>query len=411
MAEACLFSSVRGHRDPHVTARALTFRRTPCSTLWCPGEFCNETLKRNKVEQHMMQCRGCWMLSCMDCNMRFEGKAYLDHTTCVTEAQRYQGALYVHKENKGEVKQEAWSSSVQTKVAKASATLRPYAEKLIAYDNVPRKKAKFINFAKNSLNLKHDPKGICEQLWDLIGEAPATVAAPSAESMAAAEAAKAAKVAEAAEAAEAAKAAKERLEAKEAAAKAAAYRSAKPADAEAKAAKSVRKAAKAAAKAESQASSSKDSGAKPESSAPVAAAGASTDPAKKRKRDEDEEDKAVSARPVDGLWVECAAAVPLRLPGKRQKGEPQPPIDTATKPIKWKAIITKELESVGGTMSLKELRRAAVAEVQAHPSHQGRKAKQLKEEFDEVFPTFHKYAVVDGQVALATKAEAMAGVT
>ena len=166
----------------------------------------------------MMQCRGCWMLSCMDCNMRFEGKSYLDHTTCVTEAQRYQGALYVHKENKGEVKQEAWSSTVQTKVAKASATLRPYAEKLIAYDNVPRKKAKFINFAKNSLNLKHDPKGICEQLWDLIGEVPASAAAPSAESVAAAEAAKAAKAAEAADAAEAAKAAKERLEAQEAAA-------------------------------------------------------------------------------------------------------------------------------------------------------------------------------------------------
>ena len=353
----------------------------------------------------MMQCRGCWMLSCMDCNMRFEGKSYLDHTTCVTEAQRYQGALYVHKENKGEVKQEAWSSTVQTKVAKASATLRPYAEKLIAYDNVPRKKAKFINFAKNSLNLKHDPKGICEQLWDLIGEVPASAAAPSAESVAAAEAAKAAKAAEAAEAAEAAKAAKERLEAKEAAAaaaaKGAANRSAKPADAEAKEAKWARKAAKAAAKAESQASSAKDSGAKPESRAKVATAGASTDPAKKRKRDEDEDDKAALA--VDGSWVESAAAVPLRLPGKRQKGEPQPPIDTATKPIKWKTIITKELESVGGKMSLKELRRAAVAEVQAHPSHQGRKAKQLKEEFDEVFPTFHKYAVVDGQVALVAK--------
>lgn len=51
--------------------------------------------------------------------------------------------------------------------------------------------------------------------------------------------------------------------------------------------------------------------------------------------------------------------------GKRRKGDPQPVIDTATKPIKWKKIINKELESCGGQMGLKALREACVAEVSA----------------------------------------------
>ena len=47
-----------------------------------------------------------------------------------------------------------------------------YAERLLAYDNLPRKKVKFVNFAKNSLNLKADHhQGITEKLWLLI-EAP-----------------------------------------------------------------------------------------------------------------------------------------------------------------------------------------------------------------------------------------------
>ena len=74
------------------------------------------------------------------------------------------------------------------------------------------------------------------------------------------------------------------------------------------------------------------------------------------------------------------------------------------KPIKWKKMITKELETCGGRMNLKELRKAVVAEVQAHPSHGGRKAAQLKEEFDQVLPTFHKYRVEGSQV-LMVKAE------
>ena len=59
--------------------------------------------------------------------------------------------------------------------------MRPYMERLLAYDNIPRKRAKFINFAKNSLNLKADREGIAEKLWDVIGaqDASGTPAADS----------------------------------------------------------------------------------------------------------------------------------------------------------------------------------------------------------------------------------------
>ena len=167
-------------------------------------EACNETLKRNKVASHW--CRNFWYLSCMDCNKRFEGDEYLSHTTCVSEAERYQGALYVHKDNKGEVKQQAWMSSVQKRLDEAdgSAKLRPFMERLLAYDNVPRKRTKFINFAKNSLNLKQDRDGIAEKLWEVIGAAEGN-GAPSGQ-------------ADGAEAPEAAQAAAEKAAAEKAAA-------------------------------------------------------------------------------------------------------------------------------------------------------------------------------------------------
>eukprot|EP00966_Prymnesium_polylepis_P277497 6411575-Prymnesium_polylepis.1 len=54
-----------------------------------------------------------------------------------------------------------------------------YMQTLLKYDNIPRKKAKFVNFAKNSLNLKADREGIAEKLWDVIGF-DKTAAAPEA---------------------------------------------------------------------------------------------------------------------------------------------------------------------------------------------------------------------------------------
>ena len=60
-------------------------------------DACQETLKKNKVEQHCLKCRNCWVLSCVDCGKHFEGDAYAQHTSCISEAEKYEGALYKPK--------------------------------------------------------------------------------------------------------------------------------------------------------------------------------------------------------------------------------------------------------------------------------------------------------------------------
>ena len=53
-------------------------------------------------------------------------------------------------------------------------------------------------------------------------------------------------------------------------------------------------------------------------------------------------------------------------------------------------------------MSLKALKKACVAEARAHPSHTGRDKEKLRDEFDAVLPTFHKFAVdKDEQVSIS----------
>jgi len=57
-------------------------------------DTCQETVKKNKVESHCNQCRDCWTLVCVDCSKSFHGNEYRTHSTCISEAEKYQGALY-----------------------------------------------------------------------------------------------------------------------------------------------------------------------------------------------------------------------------------------------------------------------------------------------------------------------------
>ena len=234
--------------------------------------------------------------------------------------------------------------------------LRSYAEWLLAYDNLPRKKVKFVNFAKNSLNLKADHEGIAEKLWLLIeapkaeppvAEAPAAMALPAAAAAAAASA-----VSRAAESVASAAAASKKRKTGEAEAEA---------EAEAKKAKKAKKAAKEDAKLERK--EKKEAEDKTGGKAEAAAGGA--EPTAKR-----------SERPADGANKGVVAV------------GAKPAAAANAKPVKWKKIIAKELETEGGSMRLKELRSACVKEAKAHPSHKGRDGKSLGEDFDTHFGTF-----------------------
>merc|ERR1712126_126756 len=132
-------------------------------------DACGNTVKKTQVEKHYTTvCRNCSVLSCLDCGVDFPGDSYLKHTSCVTEAEKYQGHLYQakDKENKGETKQKEWLKNVHgTSGQTADPRLRSLLKKLSAYSNIPRKKKKFDNFCKNSVNV-YDAKTL-DQLWDL----------------------------------------------------------------------------------------------------------------------------------------------------------------------------------------------------------------------------------------------------
>ncbi len=73
---------------------------------------CGQSIRKNRVEKHWQsECRNCEVLSCMDCGKDFHGEEYAGHTSCITEAEKYQGALFKGEKggaSKGEKKQQEW---------------------------------------------------------------------------------------------------------------------------------------------------------------------------------------------------------------------------------------------------------------------------------------------------------------
>ena len=60
-------------------------------------DYCQTTLKKQKVEAHKRGgCQGS-TVSCIDCGVEFYGDSYKKHTSCISEAEKYQGALYQAK--------------------------------------------------------------------------------------------------------------------------------------------------------------------------------------------------------------------------------------------------------------------------------------------------------------------------
>ncbi|KAF7949735.1 uncharacterized protein EAE97_003244 [Botrytis byssoidea] len=56
-------------------------------------ENCGDVLTKKKLDPHRNQCRGA-SYTCLDCMVHFQGLEYRSHTSCMSEAQKYQGALY-----------------------------------------------------------------------------------------------------------------------------------------------------------------------------------------------------------------------------------------------------------------------------------------------------------------------------
>ncbi|KAK3553074.1 hypothetical protein QTP86_031167 [Hemibagrus guttatus] len=128
---------------------------------------CGESLKKAQIPKHTSMCRGCQVLSCIDCGKDFWGEDYKSHVKCISEDQKYGGKNYEAKANKGDVKQQQWIQSVQAALDKpgVSARLRSVLQQVSTYDNVPRKKAKFQNWIKNSLKIYDS--SLQDQVWEI----------------------------------------------------------------------------------------------------------------------------------------------------------------------------------------------------------------------------------------------------
>ncbi|KAF0332583.1 lyar-type c2hc zinc finger, partial [Colletotrichum asianum] len=65
---------------------------------------CGDVLTKKKLDPHRNRCRGA-TYTCIDCMVYFPGTEYRSHTSCMSEAQKYQGALYKEKNNNNNKKQ------------------------------------------------------------------------------------------------------------------------------------------------------------------------------------------------------------------------------------------------------------------------------------------------------------------
>lgn len=132
---------------------------------------CGESVKKIQVEKHVAVCRNCECLSCIDCGKDFWGEDYRNHVKCISEDQKYGGKGYEGKAHKGDIRQQAWVQKVNELIKRpnVSPKVRELLEQISGFDNIPRKKAKFQNWMKNSLKVHNEL--ILEQVWNIFSEA------------------------------------------------------------------------------------------------------------------------------------------------------------------------------------------------------------------------------------------------
>lgn len=67
-------------------------------------EVCNDTVLKKKLQQHQRSCHGSYF-TCIDCSTTFYGNDHQKHTSCISEAEKYEGALYKGKKGKKQQQQ------------------------------------------------------------------------------------------------------------------------------------------------------------------------------------------------------------------------------------------------------------------------------------------------------------------
>jgi hypothetical protein len=125
---------------------------------------CGETLKKPSVPNHLA-IKSCRTLICADCNKSFDRESYDSHRKCISEAQKYQKGLYQATAKQEGAKQDRWLSSLTEIAASYSGPLKPALNKLLSFENVPRKQKPFLAFCANSLR---ETGARAAAIWELI---------------------------------------------------------------------------------------------------------------------------------------------------------------------------------------------------------------------------------------------------
>ena len=105
----------------------------------------------------------------------FPGDSYKEHTKCISEEEKYSAKGWQPKANanKGAKKQAAWLERLQNLIEDKSHTLdndiRQVLSIIQGYENIPRKRQKFINFCKNVLSRKFSPF-VIDKTWEVFEE-------------------------------------------------------------------------------------------------------------------------------------------------------------------------------------------------------------------------------------------------
>ncbi|KAK9324826.1 hypothetical protein V1517DRAFT_344073 [Lipomyces orientalis] len=82
-------------------------------------EVCNDTVVKKKLMQHRGTCHGAHF-TCLDCQTTFQGLDFQKHTSCISEAEKYQKSLYkapAKKQKKG-------ANATEQKEEKAPETMQ-----------------------------------------------------------------------------------------------------------------------------------------------------------------------------------------------------------------------------------------------------------------------------------------------
>ncbi|CAR28250.1 hypothetical protein ZYGR_0N07430 [Zygosaccharomyces rouxii] len=104
-------------------------------------EVCNDTVPKKNTEKHYSRCPDAYY-TCIDCSKTFDdGVSYKNHTQCLTEDEKYQGALYKGK-GKGKKEQPKKQEQPKKEQPKKQEEPKKQPEPAKTADKEPKKSSK-----------------------------------------------------------------------------------------------------------------------------------------------------------------------------------------------------------------------------------------------------------------------------